>query len=634
MNPEELVQKLLSGHRKENKTALETILKFDEPNGEWTLAEKCQILRNCSSAPSGILLQIVMALLFAPDLPLRECCLVILRSSLSRPERKAVLEKLLKGKHEDILLAIDLAKEWGVRVYGEMIENLLDHDELMVVKKTVDALVHISLSAWEVAIFKRYSLLPDEVRLLLAKSVAQQKNHRLKRENVHLMFDDTLLGVRMMGLRTMLHVLDSSWISSLNTFIKQHSELEERVEAIKCMGLTQHSDAIKPLLEIGMSTEQQNEKWAVVQALENIDQKARLKIYEKLINDNNSDQLPFLFELIGSCEGEAAFKILRDALDRYSDPMLRSLIAGAMGTTGNPEAEKYLLNMLNGHIVEAYAAATALKNLMKDKVTNHFIDYLKRANIDATVKQILLQHITDTAKVITISDELRKVVEGFLIHENENLRYLAIQALSAIGSPHSLGVILCIYREDWVSMFKAEVFAALESCCQTYIRPLLELIITADAEMRKELYYLAEHHPLVIKDDDLTFLSNHDIFKEWEWDRALLPCIEKTQRRDPDFVWRQFNRASLSDRLCCFLARGFDASQPSSHELIEPKILIQCFNRFQTEKPLLLLGKLMSNFPCVEFLPPLIQYSENAEPETEMIFKSYVRKIILSLPKH
>jgi hypothetical protein len=109
--------------------------------------------------------------------------------------------------------------------------------------------------------------------------------------------------------------------------------------------------------------------------------------------------------------------------------------------------------------------------------------------------------------------------------------------------------------------------------------------------------------------------------------------VEKTHRHDADFIWRQFSRKNLSDRCCCFLARGFDASNPNSHELIEPKILINCFNRFQTEKPLLLLGKLMSNFPCLEFLPPLIQYSENADPETEMIFKSYVRKIIFAMAK-
>ena len=134
-----------------------------------------------------------------------------------------------------------------------------------------------------------------------------------------------------------------------------------------------------------------------------------------------------------------------------------------------------------------------------------------------------------------------------------------------------------------------------------------------------------------MNDDDLNDLSQHEDFKGWSWDEDLLHCIEKTQQKDPSFIWRQFKRTNLDDRLCCFLARGFHDCSPNAHELVDPDILIQCFHRFQTEKPLLLLGKLMANFPRSEFLPPLIQYSENADPETEMIFKSYVHKIVMSL---
>jgi hypothetical protein len=350
-----------------------------------------------------------------------------------------------------------------------------------------------------------------------------------------------------------------------------------------------------------------------------------------MIDERSSEHLPSLLELVANCDGETAYDLLKKILDQTSDPSLRSLIAGAMGACGNSAAKEDLLQMLNGDVSEAYAAAAALKNLAKDGVIGDFEVYLQRSDINVVVHQIMLQHITELSNSIAIPDSLRELIESFLEHENDNMRYLSIVALGALGHEASLKPLLKIYGAEWAELFQGDLNRAFKQCCGGRMTPLLDMMQNCEKPTFEKLKDIAIEHPMILSDQDLDTLSHHKVFLNWAWDVDCLPCVKVTHKKDPSFIWRQFSRYNLSDRLCCFLARGFVEADPRSHELLEPQILISCFNRFESEQPLLLLGKVMSQFPRVEFIAPLVQFSEDTNPELEMIFKSYVRRIVMGM---
>lgn len=634
------VQKLISSARQDQEEALELILNLDE-HEELEQSEKLAILKNCGSAQQRQLSAIIQSHLFSKHPSFHQAAIDLLKEHLKRPGRKVVIQQLMESGENEQLLAIELSKEWNSRVYGEFIEVGLQSESTVVVQKTVEALSQIGLSSWSNAFLPLLDTGNDEVRLTVAQSFGQQQSLKVPKKVIHALLSDALNTVRMMGLRCIRARLSPSWIPHLlhhidgslheENHIPRELPEEEVCEVFKILGETEHPDAIPPLFEQLATAENQGLRWAALQALDRIPQQHRIQFFKTRLKSSEKSELPLVFELIGYCSGLAAYELLKEALDTHPEPELQSLIASAMGTSGHEACEQDLLKLMDGDVAVAYSAASALKSLMKGRVMKHFEVYLKRDNIDNLVKQILLQHVSESASTVDVDESLRETIDGLLRHDNENIRYLSILALGAIGSPNSLRALINIVEDDWTQLFRLELFNAIEDCCRGSITPLLELMIDSTPSQRLILFRLAKSHPLIITDTDLDILCSNDAFKAWNWDEELLPCVEKTHKKDPFFVWRQFNRKNLDDRLCCFLARGFHESTPSANDIIDPKVLINCFNRFQTEKPLLLLGKLMSNFPRSEFLPPLIQYSENADPEVQMIFKSYVHKIVISM---
>jgi len=628
MNTEVIIQNLLTGSIKEQEESLKILCSLSSPQQMNPIEDRVGLLKNCGSAPREHVTTIIIANIFSPTEEIREVCVQLVKDHLNRPGRQKVLEKLLSGGEEDQLLAIDLAHEWGVQTYGDMLIPLLGSTEGLVIQNIIKALAHISISTYIKILMPLFESGEDSARICLAEQIGQQRQSRLPKASVEACLKDSLASVRLMGLSAIKHDEPKNWITHLSQQLQLERNPDETGEAVKLLGESGKSEAIKPLLEMLFKTEDQGVRWACIQALDQIDEKQRLKVYGIAIEDALPEQIPILYELSGYCHSKDGLLFLRQALSKEKDSGLRSLIASAIGSCGHPEGEKDLLVLMDGQVEEAYAASAALKGLVKSRMMDHFETFLSRETTDPLIKQVLIQHISDNARIVQVGDTLRKLIEKMLNHDNENIRYLSLIALGEIASQNSLPILIDLTVEPWAENFQGELHTSIESCCRGSITPLLELISDAPKKQRLLLQEFLVKHPMALNEKDLAYLSENKVFLDWSWDEELLPCIHKTQELDRTFIWKQFSRKDLSNKLCCFLARGYDLSQPQARELLDPSILIQCFARFQNEKPLLLLGKLMSNFPRVELLPPLIQYSENADLELQPMFKSYVRKII------
>jgi HEAT repeat protein len=646
-NGEEVIHLLLSSRNTDQRTALNLISNIETQAETETIAvssdaktqsisklnreDLLMILNNCDAIPKYCLTEIIKFHLLSSNSKIHEACLRLLEEQLPRPGRKLIIEFLMEQQAPEQLLAIKLSKQWSSMVYGELIAACLESSNQEVVIKAIEALAHISLGTWMKKFVPLMTSDQEEIRLGLAQTLTQHKEQNIRKDLIQIMLNDELSSIRMMSLRCMRVQLNTEWISLLEQQLQTEEHQEVIIEIIRLLGETKHPKALSPIYGLLQRSMDQGVHWASLQSLESIPTKKRLSFYSQKIPKADTQELALIYELIGSCKGKETYDILLDNLHQTKEPELKSLIASAMGTCGHPEAEKELLQLMDEDVTVAYSAASALKNLTKGKAMGHFETYLKKDHVDNLVKQILLQHITETALTLQAKPSLIETIHDLFKHENENIRYLSILASGAIASPSSLRHLIPLLEETWTELFKDEIFQAIEKCCQQSITPILELLAKSDGQQKEDLVTFIGKHSLVLKDGDLDELDQNPSFKNWKWDEALLHCIAKTHQKDPSFIWRQFSQPNLSERRCCFLARGFHEAGPQFNDMVDPIVLIRCFNRFQTEKPLLLLGKLMANFPRAEFLPPLIQYCEGADPDTEMIFKSYVHKIVMSM---
>jgi len=628
MNSEIIIQNLLTGREKDREEAMAVLCQLSSPQQMRSLEDRVELLKNCGSAPRQLLTKIVLANIFSPIEEIRNICIQHLRNKLSRPDRQLILRQLLDGEEADRLLAIQLAHEWGVQTYGDLLRPLLGTGHSLILQNVVKALSHISISTYLKDMLPLFGSGDDAVRLCLAKQIATPRQGRMPNKALEACLKDKLVAVRIMGLTAIQHDGPNRWIQHLIRHLAVVGNAEENGETVKLLGETGSPKVIDPLLEHLFKTVDQGVRWSCIQALDQIGETHRLKAYGKALKSSPPERIPLIYELAGYCHSRECLLFLRSALKRETDPGLRGLIASAIGTCGHLEGEQDLLQMMEGDLIEAYAASAALKGLVKGRIMDHLENFLRRADIDPLIKQILIQHISDNAQTVSISESLRVLMEDMLTYDNENIRYLSLIALGNMASPKSLPILIGLTTTQWTQTFLEELNTSIESCCQGSITPLLALISSAPTQQRLLLQNFLVGHPMTLSEQDLELLSREEAFRDWNWDEELLPCIQKTQEKDRTFIWKQFSRMDLSDKLCCFLARGFDQSQPKERDLLDPNILIQCFARFRSEKPLLLLGKLMSLFPRLEFLPPLIQYSESVDTELQPMFKSYVRKII------
>lgn len=628
MNIEVIIQNLLTGSKKDQAEALNILCNLSSPQQINPIEERVELLKHCNTVPRDLLTIIIISNIFTPTEELREVCIELLKNHLNRPGRQKVLEKLLDGSDDDRALAIQLGHEWGVQTYGDMLLPLLEDSDSNIVQSTIRTLSHISITTYIKSLMPLFQSEDDEIRFCLAEEISQHRQTNIPKSAIEACLKDKLSSVRLMGLSAIKGGDPKAWISHLSAHLERELDADEMGESVKLLGETHSAKAIPALLELLLRTADQGVRWACIQSLDQIDEKQRLRAYKELLKNCDPEQKPLIYELAGYCHSREGLLFLRKTLESEEDSGLRSLIASAIGSCGHPEGESDLLKLMEGNVGEAYAASAALKSVVKGRMMDHFESFLSRTDIDPLIKQVLIQHISENARVVKVGDSLRKRIEFMLSHENENIRYLSLIAVGEIASTDSLPILIELTNQTWTRNFQSELHTSIEACCRGTITPLLQLISNAPDDQRELLRTFLIDHPMALNEKDLAYLSDHESFSHWNWDEELLPCIHKTQEVDRTFIWKQFSRKDLSNKLCCFLARGYDLSQPQAKELLDPSILIQCFARFEAEKPLLLLGKLMSNFPRVELLLPLIQYSENADPELRPIFKSYVRKII------
>lgn len=628
MNIEELIHHLISDKAKERKIALGKIHLFAQGgSSELSLQEKEEVISHFRVLQEDDLYQVCSKLVLAKETVLIKATVQQAQDYLSRNQREAFI-KLLLSKRRLQPFAIQLTKAWKSRFFSDKLVPLLESEDIGILKMTIETLSEIAMVAYLRPLKKLIHHPKDSIRDRLAKEFFEKAKNKTPKDVIETCLKDSLASVRHYGLRILALGNGEEWIPVLKEFIYQAKGSDEVSEALRLIGETRSKAAIDPLVKFLFVNLEQSSRWACLQALDLVDQVERIKYYRKMLNEVKDDDRPQVIELIGYCEGRETYLLLKEALEKYEDPGMRSLIAGAMGTCGYPECEKELLAMMNMGVAEAYGAAAALKNLAKSRVMEHFETFLKRHDVDVLVKQIILQHVGEGAKSMPVNLDLVKTIESFLTDENDNMRYLSLVALKNIASEHSIKVLLGLLGEKWVGMFMTDLNGALIGCCNKRIKPFLELMLRTEESVRAHTIKFLKSTPLVLTGEDLEYLDRSEIFRTWKWDEDLMHCVEETHKFDKSLIWKLFSKKNLSEKLCCFLARGFDKTSPRGQEILEPSILVDCFSRFQTEKPLLLLGKLMSNFPRIELLPPLIQFSEHADPDTQAIFRSFVRKMI------
>lgn len=630
-NSEEIIHHLISDNSKERKDALVKISLFaNKGSPEISLSSKVEIISHFHILSHSDFYKICKKLINSKESELIKATVDQIEHHLHRNHRVDFLQLLLeKGRLKPY--AFQLVKNWKSRHYGDILVPLIKTETEKNLIHIVHALGEIAMPAY------RSRILPliEHDNLKLRKVVAIEVNSK-GGDNIPVSFiqkclNDESTEIQLAALTGIRKQVGEQWIKPLSSFILKTKNEEVCTEALRLMGNINSSKTMDPLIQFLFQTQTLSLRWACFQALDELDQNIRIRYYKKLLTTVEDTLRPQVFELLGNCEGKETYLALKEALATYNDPASKALIAGAMGTCGYPECEKDLLELMSQGPVEAYGAASALKNLAKSKVMDHFEDFLEKKDLDVLVKQIILQHIGEAAKSMSVPDSLRKRVQSFLKHENDNLRYLSLTCLKSIASVKSIPSLLKIIHEPWLAMFKRDWQLGIEACCNGFLNPLLKVMRKLDPETKELAIEFIKEKPLILSEKDLTLLNTDEAFNNWTWDEDLLHCIETSHKYDKSLIWRMFCDKDLSEKMCCFVARGFDMSEPHIQELLDPIILVQCFSRFHEEKPLLLLAKLMSNFPCVELLPPLIQYAENAHEETKPLFRSFIRKMILNM---
>ena len=632
MKVEQLIHHLVSDDAKNRQDVLNKIGKFSEGGSpELKLSDKIELISHFRILNDSDLFNVCSKLINSEDESILNVTTEQIENFLSKNKRDNFLQRLF-GEERLYPYAIRLVRHWKSRSYADQLVPLINSTTPSNIGLIVEALADTALNAYISRLIPLIKHKDEKLRVTVAQNINIKGDQKIPAKFIEDCLNDSQSEVRLFGLKGLMKQMDKKWLKFLSNFLGKNIEHEKECsETLRLLSLINNKKTIPVLVNFLFKTQNQSLRWSTIQALSSVDQKHRITYYEKILYKVDELTRPQVFELIGYCEGKKTFQILKKALKDFDDPGSKSLIAGALGTCGYSEAEKVLISMMELGVAEAYGAASALKNIAKNQVMDHFEKFLRRDDIDDLVKQIIIQHVSDGSQSMTVPTSLIELIEDFLKHKNDNIRYLSLIALKNISARRSIMALLGYCKEEWENMFKKDWQEAISSCCNGFLNPLLKLIIKADQKTIDLTLDFIREKPLVLKEDDLALLSNEETFKDWKWDEDLLHCVELSHQYDKSLIWRMFSKRDLSEKMCCFIARGFEQAGPHIKELLDPVILVQCFSRFHSEKPLLLLAKLMSHFPSIELIPPLVQYSESADEETQTIFRALVRKMILNI---
>lgn len=615
-----------SAERRKAQAELQAMLEDDHRD----LNERVQALDFVIRLDPEVTMKLWRHLLRSPEKILVEETLSKLRVGLAEEQREFVFRELIDDD-ELSLKALTLAETWKDPRLGEhILDRLTEHDEAFITEA-----IHI-LGVINFTLFsKRLTVLQDhpseEVRITLAKNFLVKGGAKVGAEFYQRCLLDPCKVVRKVGLTGARHTLSGVWVEPLGTFILEHQENDEQCEALRLLGTLNDKRAVKILMDLLFDPDHEKVHWACQQALDLIDQDYRLPLLKNMLDNSDEKSIPKIIDLLGHCEGKEPFNILEKALERFKDPSLRALIASAIGTVGYHKSEEVLLKMMKEDLAVTYSAAAALKIVARERVLEHYEEFLRSESIDDLVKQTILQHVGEAARSLKVPETLIALIETLLNEKNDSVRYLSVVALGYIQQPRSIAPLLSVYRHENMLSFRGDCDKSLGLCCAGLMYGVLDALTSDDAEnevIESGKEYLSGAN-LLMTEADLNLLHEHPLFEGWNWDRALVHCTSYTHTQNRNFVWQHLVRKDLPEKTCCMLARTLENVGVKPEEMLEPGILLDCFSRYEKESTLLLIGRLMSKYQHPDFLQPLIQFTENIDEDLQVIFKSYVRTLIL-----
>lgn len=161
-------------------------------------------------------------------------------------------------------------------------------------------------------------------------------------------------------------------------------------------------------------------------------------------------------------KGAKAFELYLHLLPKSNENsqcMLLALIAQTEHHQNIDSLFPYLSQSTN----IAYMAATAIKALDTRGYFDEYYKALTTPNISNQIKQIIIMHTRDLAKIKPIPAKMIDLLESQLHAHNDNMRYLSLIALADIGHIKSSSVIFKNFYKDNMSQFYAEMDKALLS---------------------------------------------------------------------------------------------------------------------------------------------------------------------------
>ncbi len=570
-------------------------------------------------------------LLNHPDTILREECQRSVAKKLGVAERESFIIALLKGNDTQRLQALGLGERWGSESLSEIFIREISSASAEFINATIHCLSRINFQIFSGPIRKLLEHPDDTVRKTAAKVLLVRGGANTPRESYALMLKDKDPGIRKLGLAGAKQTLDVVWLTELWDLLETSARNDECQEVLRLSGNIHHRKSAERLIDLLLYSDKEHLKWVAQQALDHIPENFRIPLLRAKLKKSMPELQPKVIELIGQCTGEESFNTLKAFLDHTQDSGLRSMVASSLGTIDFPGCEDVLLEMMEEDLLVAYAAAAALKNAVRERVLLHYEKFLNRDSLDDLIKQTLIQHVGEIARFIPVPDSLLQMLEGFLLQNNDNMRYLSILALANAHCERSLPCLLECYQKPSMAVFLKDMNHAIIKCSQNSASPILQLMLQegweSDTFASAQAFFNAQ--PVLLSQEDLQLLCKHPEFESWSWEIDLLPSAQLTHASDRNFIWRVMSSLNLGERAIYLLGRALEEGGPRPNELLEPTIILNCFHRCSSERSLLLLGKLMSLYRHPSFISPLVQYAEGLSEDLQVFFRQYVRIIVL-----
>ncbi len=634
---EHLAQSLGSRRREERRQGAAELARRLAPESNLAASERVEGLALLKLLEADVALPLWKRLLSDADEAVREAATTRALEDISGALRSQLMAELVAPPQTDFTVALKLTESWNdVWIAEELLKLLpgLPARQVLQVAELLSRIQFLHFSSRLAPLAKHEN---DAVRLGVAQIFLTKGGTAVDAVFFESCLEDSLKEVRRVGLAGARLSLGRRWVKPLKLFVKNAErrklDMDEQAEALRTLGTIADPEAVEILMDFLFELAASQLQWICQQTLEGVDQDLRLPYLEKMLKTSRADQLPRVIEMIGHCEGRKPYLILKSALNRFKEPGLRSLLAAALGTIGYRECEHDLLALMEEDLAVAYAAAAALRSAVRERVFEHYETFLERTDIDELIKQTILQHIAEAARTLPVPESLGARVEDLLHSGNDNIRYLSVLALHHMCRPSSLRPLLRCAREPAMEAFAEDLKSAIAQCAGRKLAPLLEVLTSADGgEFLDPLRALLAAIPLELAESDFAILDGSPLFADWTWDEDLVTSAAHTHTLRRGFAWRQLARGNLSDKACRLMVRALEFAGVAPGELTEPALLIHCFSRSESEDTLLLLGRLMARLHHPEFLPPLIQFCERAEEGLQVLFRPYVRAIVLAAP--